>query len=301
MNIKKLTAAVLASSMLMSASAFAYTDFEDTDSTRLLSAFGIMSGYDENTFAPNDYLTRSQVVKIVVSPLIYGEGGSVLRSGGMEINDVDVNNWAYGYWQQALNKGIINGFGDGGVHPDENVTYAQLAKMLVVAVGYSSRAEGNGGYPLGYVDTGSRLRILDNETYQKARKGEVPITRKEAAEMMANALNVPLKKAIGVQYNDRKGAMEFNYEECDGLDGRPYTTLIEEMGAYRANVSVKSVDGGYATLKINSSKNFENEKYDGSENKEIKVSLGNLTLENGKEYDVIIEPKDGEYNLKFVY
>ena len=52
----------------------------------------------------------------------------------------DMNNeakkWASGYVNVAVSEDIIAGFEDGTFRPDEQVTYAQVVKMLVCAAGY---------------------------------------------------------------------------------------------------------------------------------------------------------------------
>ena len=42
-------------------------------------------------------------------------------------------------------QGIVGGVGNGNFEPSQNVTGSQLAKMLLVALGYKSENEGFGG------------------------------------------------------------------------------------------------------------------------------------------------------------
>ena len=44
-------------------------------------------------------------------------------------------------------------------NPKEAITYEQAVKMLVCAAGYDNIAEMEGGYPLGYFNTASRLGL----------------------------------------------------------------------------------------------------------------------------------------------
>lgn len=90
-----------------------------------LCSQNIISGYGDNTFRPNNPITREELVKVLVKAFdIRGE------SGGMEFDDVDKNGWYYTYISAAYGSGIVNGTGNGKFGISENVTRQDIAVML---------------------------------------------------------------------------------------------------------------------------------------------------------------------------
>lgn len=95
---------------------------------RALYCAGVISGYGD-TFRPNDDTTRAQLCKIVVLAM----GWPIDTIGGPHFNDVPVGNTFYGFIETAYNHNAISGYADGTFGPGNNVTRAQLSKIIVIA------------------------------------------------------------------------------------------------------------------------------------------------------------------------
>jgi alpha-tubulin suppressor-like RCC1 family protein len=90
-----------------------------------LVGLGIINGYSDNTFRPNNTLTRAQAaIMIVRAAGISTEGVS------SSFTDVPPTHAAYKFISAAYQAGIINGYSDGTFKPNANVTRAQIAIML---------------------------------------------------------------------------------------------------------------------------------------------------------------------------
>jgi hypothetical protein len=114
-----------------------YPDFNDVPAgstfySYIETAFqhGTVSGYEDGTFRPNNPVTRAQVAKM----LVIGAGWTIYTPGTPTFPDVPSSYWAFAYIETAFAHGIIAGFADGGFHPDQPVTRAQLAKMVDLAM-----------------------------------------------------------------------------------------------------------------------------------------------------------------------
>ena len=92
-------------------------------------ARGIISGYANGTFRPDDFVTRAQVAKMVVR----ARGWPLRVSSPVTLCDVGAGHWAREYIQVAIERGIFTGYGDGCFQPDSPATRAQLAKVLTLA------------------------------------------------------------------------------------------------------------------------------------------------------------------------
>src|SRR4051812_10296023 len=91
-----------------------------------------ISGYSDNTFRPYTDTTRGQLTKIVV----LAEGFPIDTTGGPHFTDVPTNNPFYPFVETLYNRGLISGYGDGTFRWGNNITRAQLTKIVVLAEGW---------------------------------------------------------------------------------------------------------------------------------------------------------------------
>ncbi len=105
--------------------------------------------------------------------------------------------------QTLVDKGIMQGFDDGQLHPEESVTRAQFAKMLMLAAGdcgiamndlqtkttFTDVAENHWAYE--YINTMASNRIINGFNDGTFRPGEL-ITYEQAAKMTVELFNVSL-------------------------------------------------------------------------------------------------------------
>ncbi len=99
---------------------------------------GVISGYGDGTFRPYNNTKRGQLSKIVV----LAEGWPIDTTGGPHFTDVLTSHVFYDYIETAYNHAIINGYQDGTFRPDNNVTRAQLSKIIVLAQGWPTDTTG---------------------------------------------------------------------------------------------------------------------------------------------------------------
>ena len=192
-NLKKTLAVVLAFAMVLSMgfSAFAYTDV--TAGTKVAEAVGILSnlniftGFEDGTFKPDDTVTRAQMAAIICRTLGY-EDQATASTGTTNFNDVPASHWASGYINVAESLQIVNGYGNGAFGPEDQVTYEQAIKMIVVALGYELDAQAKGGWSTGYLAVAAREGITKNSN------GVVgaPAARGTIAVLVYNSLEVRL-------------------------------------------------------------------------------------------------------------
>lgn len=119
---------------------------------------GIVSGHGDDTFRPNDNITREQLAMIFYNYARY-KGYDVSATDDLSgFTDAgDVSGWALPAMRWAVGSGIMGGYGDGILGPQETATRAQVAAMLhrfiennklvppTVAPGGDSGTTGTGG------------------------------------------------------------------------------------------------------------------------------------------------------------
>lgn len=98
-----------------------------------IAKLGIVEGYYDKSFRPNESITRSEIAKIVSKLLDIVEEKNTDETKRQEFKnyqDVGENNWAYEYIKDLSERGILTGYPDNTFRPNINVTRAEIAKIL---------------------------------------------------------------------------------------------------------------------------------------------------------------------------
>ncbi len=86
---------------------------------------GIMAGYGDSTFAPNDNLSRAMVVQV-----LYNKEGQPVIEGAHKFPDVKRGDWFNNAITWANQNQILGGYGDGTFQPNKNVSLEEVAVIL---------------------------------------------------------------------------------------------------------------------------------------------------------------------------
>ena len=113
---------------------------------------GIVNGYPDHTFRPDNWLSRGQAVKIVVNTAVYMDPAhwSLLNPSTKTFEDVEVGSAFFTYVETASAHAIVQGYpcGQPGVGPCvqpqnkpyflpySNTTRAQVSKIVYLAINF---------------------------------------------------------------------------------------------------------------------------------------------------------------------
>jgi len=165
---------------------YAFSDIKDATmnaSVDTLSKFKIINGYPDDTFKPDDNITRAEFSKIIIS----ATQNESKTPGSTKFSDITDTYWAKDFIYIAKTLGIVDGTSSDTFSPEDNITYAQAIKMTVAALGYDTEASQMGGWPEGYLKVAKNLNILEGVSYENSAKA----TRGNIAIIVRNALEVP--------------------------------------------------------------------------------------------------------------
>jgi photosystem II stability/assembly factor-like uncharacterized protein/ribosomal protein L30/L7E len=95
---------------------------------RCLACRGIIGGYSDGTFRPDNFVTRGQLSKIVANAAGFSEPVS-----GQSFVDVPPTHPFYVYIERMARRGIIGGYSDGTFRPDNAATRGQISKIVASA------------------------------------------------------------------------------------------------------------------------------------------------------------------------
>ena len=222
---------------------------KNTEAVDMCTALNIIGGYPDGTFKPEGNITRAEVTKMICVALNGGEEPAVSTNATPTFSDVRGNAnaaWAEGYIESCATQGIVSGVGGGKFAPNGNVTGTQLAKMLLVALGYKADIQNFTGNAWA---TNVNVLATQKGLYKDLEKMDVSasLTRDNAAQMIWNALqakevkyeytlvseNGQLTSKITVK-DDEKTLLEDKYNTVDTdkttgiLTGISYNTNKEE-------------------------------------------------------------------------
>lgn len=98
-----------------------------------LRTYGIVEGYADGTFRPDNLINRAEFSKIVVGA-VYDE--AEISTCGLDdkaFNDTRSDQWYSPYICMAVKEGIVDGYSDGSFRPEANIQFAEAAKVLSLA------------------------------------------------------------------------------------------------------------------------------------------------------------------------
>jgi hypothetical protein len=94
-------------------------------------ANNLISGYMDNTFKPNQPITRAEALKVI----LLGAGKTIINEDNLEFQDIASSAWYYNYISTAVKLGIIDGYTINGqkfFKPDSPITRAEVTKLLTL-------------------------------------------------------------------------------------------------------------------------------------------------------------------------
>lgn len=187
--MKKILSIIISLGILISLCPVAdasYSDVEQSDdyavSALRLQDLGIICGYEDGTFRPDNTITRAEFTKIVVC-MMDKEKEAKSASGFTGFFDVDIASWHTHYIRYAVSRDILAGYADGSFRPDNTITVAEAVTILLRTLGYN---EDEVGYfwPQNYMSAASSLGLTSGMDLSS----DTPVTRKTAAVLVDRAL-----------------------------------------------------------------------------------------------------------------
>ena len=250
-----LCVAMMLSVMVVGAGA-AFSDqskIKNTEAVDACTALNIIGGYPDGSFKPEGNITRAEVTKMICVALNGGKEPNLATNATPTFSDVRTNAnsaWAEKYIESCASQGIVSGVGAGKFAPAGNVTGTQLAKMLLVSLGYKSENEGfTGNAWATNVNTIASAKGL----YAGLEKMDVSaaLTRDSAARMIWNALQayeVEYKTSLIAGPDGKLSTQITVQDKVVGSTNDKITLLADKYDAWISVGTLVSVDG--KTLKL---------------------------------------------------
>lgn len=162
----------------------------------------IVEGDEKGNLNLNDNIKRSEITKIIVYALGKEAEAKKLQPKQGKFSDVSINHWANGVISYASEEkmkngqNIVNGYPDGTFKPEDNITNAELLKMLVVATkkDLNSTEIKNAQWPKDYIKWAEEEKIIGKDTGIEKIEPSEKATRETAFVALSNGLEKIEKK-----------------------------------------------------------------------------------------------------------
>ena len=214
----------------------------------------LVEGYEDGSYGLDKNIKRSEITRLLV--LANGQEDLAKRlQGSMKIyNDVDVKHWANGVISvgttspsDANGLPMLAGYPDHSFKPERDVTYAELAKMLVVLVkeDLTKDMHDHAIWATDWMRWAALLGITDDVTIENSDKAA---NRADAFTMVYNALyamkefkRVPANETRGIVSNLTSGKLTLNQDDKKVYDITNATVIVEGKSVRSNIVSVHSL------------------------------------------------------------
>lgn len=242
---------------------------------------GIIEGYEDGTFRPNNNVTRAEFVKIV------NKAFGFTQVGNKSFKDVKDNAWYANDVKIAVEKGYIDGFEDDTFRPQEKITREQMAKILGTILNIKGDGQTNflddasiATWAKPFVDALVDKGII-NGYPDKTFKPKGNATRGEGVKVISNSKDVLENDTNNptvppVENPEQKPVENPTKEQIDKLFADTNTTQVTVTG----NIPNVTVPTGKALVIEENATIDNNLVVEG----EIKVN-GNLTLNSDLSID----------------
>lgn len=208
----------------------------------------------EMNIAEDATVTRAQFIRMVVNILCNEVSDRETES---PFADVGTDNENYKYIRTAYEYGIISGDGNGNFNPNSPIKYNDAIKILVELLGYREYAMMEGGYPGGYLNVATDIKLTKSVTStDNSLKGQ------DAARLIYNALdsNTVVRDIHGSSYEMTPSGDKLMTKTMDLYSVKGILTANEFTGLYDVDGAGKNsiVIGG---TQINIFNTLDAEKY----------------------------------------
>ncbi len=180
---------------------------------------GIINGYADGSFGPENTLTRAELLKI----LLEAKEGFAKPNTPTEpcFPDVATTDWYAPYVCHAKAEGIVEGFPDGNFQPNKEVSFVEAAKLVVNSLDYPIKPDVINWYKP-YVEILSERKAIP----ASITRLYLPLTRSEMAEIIYR-LKTDLKTETFKSYADLVAVIIPDF--LPQMERVPLKTFIEKI------------------------------------------------------------------------
>lgn len=280
--------------------------FGKDNKINVLKNKNFVQGFENGDLKLDSGIKRSEITKLLAYANGQEEVSKTMEKIQGSYNDVNISYWANGLINAATQTPVksnglfmIKGYPDGSFKPENNITYAELAKMLVVLSDSTLTAEDvanfDKNWPANWVDSAQKAGLLEDIDLKNVNK---EVNREEAFTMFYNGLY-------------KINGKEIKKLDSEDKDEKKETIEIKEKSTKKKKKSSSSSSNNsskYDDKEIDNSHKEPDEKDEFTETLEIKglntiyVMVSGIKEDNSEKIMTLEEAKkaiDEKYSVQF--
>ena len=149
-----------------------------------LSEKGVINGYPDNTFKPANKVTRAEFAKMIS----VAEALSLKEENKIVFDDVN-EHWAKEYIELAASNNLLKGYGDNTFKPSKEITYGEVATILLRTLNIYQVANDNTNWPEDCMNYAAEIGLF-NGVATNDLIGINPARRDNVALMIRNKIQL---------------------------------------------------------------------------------------------------------------
>ena len=251
---KFLKTSIIAGSMIAGLSSMAFASFDDMTShpdtylpaINYLSENGIINGYSDNTFKPANKIKRAEFAKIIS----LAENLKLKENNIKNFEDSNAH-WASEYINIAASNGLLKGYEDNSFKPEKEITYGELATIMLRTIGVYELNSENVKWPDDYMKKAVELGLFNGVATNDLMPTN-PARRDNVALVVYNTIQ--FKKQLIENENAEIEKEEISEEKIDTK--KLYCGTVEKYTERRGinYITVKDFEGNEQEIKVNEGK-----------------------------------------------
>ncbi|HHZ02484.1 MAG TPA: S-layer homology domain-containing protein [Tissierellia bacterium] len=190
----------------------------------VLSSYGIINGYPDNSFKPDKVITRAEMAKVVVVAAGYYDYSKNMVSLYEDMK----GHWAENYVELANVLGIVKGISPTLFGPDNLIRFEEAYTMIIRLLGYTDESL-IGNWPSNYHEKAVELNLFENidSSVEFASRRDISIMLYNALEMnlvnvrdnnRINVTNKPLLSKLGKKETKEVTIKDLSVDNFDYTD-----------------------------------------------------------------------------------
>lgn len=162
---------------------------------------GIVQGYDDGTYKPDQTLNRAELLKVIVASS-YDESSYDSYDSESCFDDVPAYQWFTKYICFAKAQGIVQGYDDGMFRPGQEVNFVEALKIMLKGMNVDLTSSTDDPWYQMYYDTAESKFLVP---YELENQYGHDFSRAQAAEVIMRILSLDADIAQPPFYQDQGG------------------------------------------------------------------------------------------------
>ncbi len=278
--------------LVLAGQALAFTDIDacsqaTQQAINELAEKQILNGYIDDTFRPNDSISRAEFAKVSTLALTAKTNTPLGAVQEIAFSDVPAAAWYVKDVANALALGLMKGDAEGTFRPNDTVSQAEVLTVLVRGLGYTEGEMAKLHWPENYLAKAEEIGLLPAASVFNPNAA---CTRGQAAAYVARMLALPM-----AGQNTAEEPVKEPTKEQPAVAVIYDYGVVTELGAEQ--ITISSADEGLHTYKLAANCDWQTAKSEcgpgrlvhfgvNADNAVVSVSRQNINTHNQNEAEV---------------